>query len=592
MTKETVGMNSEQCFTGSDRRTFLKGAGALAASVVAAESALAQQPHDGQPARGESQTTSQNRNKITTSVHDVTYDLLRRQGLTTVFGNPGSNELPFLKDFPSDFRYFLALHEGVAVGMADGYAQATGKPALINLHSTAGSGNGMGALANAWNSHSPLIVMAGQQTRAMVGVEALLTNVDSTQLPRPLVKWSYEPSTAQDVTLAMSRALHMAALPPSGPVYLSVPYDDWAAEADPRSSALLDRQVHAVGSFDGVSLSRVVDRLNAAKNPALVLGPEVDACRGNAHAVRLAEKLRAPVWVAPSAPRCPFPTTHPHFRGLLPASIKRISAALSGHDVILVIGAPVFRYHQYEPGTYLPEGAELIAVTSDPQEAARAPVGDAVVGNIHTTLQALADNVRRSGRPSPTTQPRPAPAEIGPGPLLPEAVFDVIAATAPSDAIYLNESTSTTDFLWHRLPMQEQGSYYFPAAGGLGWAMPAALGVQLAEPSRRVIAVIGDGSANYSITALWTAARYKIPVVFLIMKNGTYGALRWFAQVLKIEGVPGLDVPGIDFISLAKGYGVEGVRAATADDLKQALTAALGSQAPTLIEVPTLAEGF
>ncbi|WP_244567577.1 thiamine pyrophosphate-dependent enzyme [Bradyrhizobium erythrophlei] len=135
--------------------------------------------------------------------------------------------------------------------------------------------------------------------------------------------------------------------------------------------------------------------------------------------------------------------------------------------------------------------------------------------------------------------------------------------------------------------MQDPGSYYFGAAGGLGFAMPAALGVQLAESSRRVIAIIGDGSANYSITALWTAARYKIPVVFLIMKNGTYGALRWFAEVLKVD-----DVPGIDFLSLAKGYGVESVRAATVDDLKQALAAALGSQAPTLIEVPTLAEGF
>jgi benzoylformate decarboxylase len=176
--------------------------------------------------------------------------------------------------------------------------------------------------------------------------------------------------------------------------------------------------------------------------------------------------------------------------------------------------------------------------------------------------------------------------------LSPEAALDVIAATAPSDAIYLNESTSTTNFLWRRLPMHEPGSYYFAAAGGLGFAMPAALGVQLAEPSRRVIAVIGDGSANYSITALWTAARYRIPVVFLILKNGAYGALRWFAEVLKVGDVPGLDVSGIDFVSLAKGYGVEGVRAATADDLKQALTAALGSQAPTLIEVSTLAEGF
>jgi benzoylformate decarboxylase len=411
-----------------------------------------------------------------TSVHDVTYDLLRRHGVTTIFGNPGSNELPFLKDFPADFRYFHGLHEGVAMGMADGYAQATGKPALVNLHSAAGTGNGMGALANAWNSHTPLIVTAGQQTRAMVGVEALLTNLDSTQLPRPLVKWSYEPSTAQDVPLAMSRALHMAALPPSGPVYLSVPYDDWAAEADPQSSALLDRHVHAVGSFDGPSLSRVVDRLNAAKSPVLVLGPEVDACRANAHAVRLAEKLRAPVWAAPSAPRCPFPTTHPYFRGLLPAAIKGISVALAGHDLILVVGAPVFRYHQYEPGAYLPEGAELIAVTSDPQEAARAPVGDAIVGDIHATLEALAHNVRQSDRPSPKPQARPAPAAIGPGSLSPEAVLDVIAATAPSDAIYVNESTSTTDFLWRRLPMQEPGSYYFGAAGGLGFAMPAALG--------------------------------------------------------------------------------------------------------------------
>jgi benzoylformate decarboxylase len=527
-----------------------------------------------------------------TSVHDVTYDLLRRHGVTTVFGNPGSNELPFLKDFPADFRYFHGLHEGVAMGMADGYAQASGKPALVNLHSSAGTGNGVGALANAWNSHTPLIVMAGQQVRAMVDVEALLTNLDSTQLPRPLVKWSYEPSIAQDVPLAMSRALHIAALPPSGPVYLSVPYDDWAAEADPQSSALLDRQVHAVGSFDGQSLSRVVERLNAAKNPVLVLGPEVDADRANAHAVRLAEKLHAPVWVAPSAPRCPFPTTHPYFRGLLPAAIKGISATLSGHDLILVVGAPVFRYHQYEPGAYLPEGAGLIAVICDAQEAARAPVGDAIVGDIHATLQALADNVGQSDRQSPTPQAKPAPAETGPGPLSPEVVLDVIAATAPSGAIYVNESTSTVDFLWRRLPMQDPGSYYFGAAGGLGFAMPAALGVQVAEPSRRVIAVIGDGSANYSITALWTAARYKIPVVFLILKNGTYGALRWFAEVLKVDNAPGLDVPGIDFLSLAKGYGVDGVRAATADDLRQALMAALGAQAPTLIEVPTRAEGF
>ena len=231
-------------------------------------------------------------------------------------------------------------------------------------------------------------------------------------------------------------------------------------------------------------------------------------------------------------------------------------------------------------------------MTSDPQEAARAPVGDAIVGDIHAALQALADNVRQSDRPSPTPRTGPIPGETCQSPLSPETVLDILAATAPSDAIYVNESTSTTDFLWHRLPMREPGSYYFAAGGGLGFGMPAALGVQLAEPSRRVIAIIGDGSANYSITALWTAARYKIPVVFLILKNGTYGALRWFAEVMKVDGVPALDVPGIDFLSLARGYGVEGVRAATSEELRHALTTALGSQSPTLIEVATRAEGF
>jgi benzoylformate decarboxylase len=139
-------------------------------------------------------------------------------------------------------------------------------------------------------------------------------------------------------------------------------------------------------------------------------------------------------------------------------------------------------------------------VTSDAQEAARAPVGDAIVGDIHATLQALSENACQSDRPSPKPQARSASADIGSGPLSPEVVLDVIAATAPSDAIYLDESTSTTNFLWRRLPMREPGSYYFSAGGGLGFAMPAALGVRLAEPSQRVIAVIGDGSANYSIT--------------------------------------------------------------------------------------------
>ncbi len=524
-----------------------------------------------------------------TTVHDLTFELLRKQGITKIFGNPGSNELPFLKDFPPDFQYYLALHEGVAVGMADGYAQATGKPALVNLHSAAGTGNGMGALVNAWNAHSPLVVMSGQQTRAMIGIEALLTNVDAATLPRPLVKWSQEPSSARDVPLAMSRALHVSALPPRGPVYLSVPYDDWDVEADPQSRRLIGRQVAAVGCIDEPSLARLIERLNKANRPALVLGADVDAYRANPFAERLAEKLRAPVWAAPSIGRCPFPTTHPCFQGLLAAGIKDISTALEGHDLIVVFGGPVFRYHEYDPGEYLPGGAELIAVTSDPQEAARAPVGDAIVGDLPAILATLADRVREADRSLPAPRRRPARVTDLAGTPTPEAVLDVIDDVAPHDAIYVNEWTSGIDALWQRLRLQAPGSYYFGAGGGLGFAMPAALGVQLAEPARRVIALVGDGSANYGITALWTAAQHRIPVIFVILRNGTYGALRWFADVLKVANVPGLDVPDIDFVSLAKGYGVQGSRVTSAHELKATLATALASKDPMLIEVPITA---
>ncbi|MDF3887971.1 benzoylformate decarboxylase [Cupriavidus basilensis] len=524
-----------------------------------------------------------------TTVHQAAYETLRAQGLTTFFGNPGSNELPFLKDFPADFRYVLGLHEGAVVGMADGYAQATGRPALVNLHSAAGTGNAMGALANAWNSHTPLVVTAGQQVRPMMGVEALLANVDAATLPRPLVKWSAEPSCAQEVPLALSRAIHMAATPAPGPVYLSIPYDDWKQQAGPGVEHLSSRRVEMAGMPSQEALARLVRALEGAVNPVMVVGPDVDATQANGSAVALAEKLAMPVWMAPSAPRCSFPTTHTCFRGLLPAGIASISRLLDGHDLVLVVGAPVFRYHQYEPGDFLPKGTRLISITCDLNEAARAPMGDAVIADINGTLRTLADSVSKASRPLPALRIRPALAQDETGPLSPERVFDMIDEMAPRDAIYVNESTSTTNILWQRLRMTEQGSYYFAAAGGLGFALPAAVGIQLAKPDRRVIAVIGDGSANYGIQALWTAAQYKIPAIFIIMKNGTYGALRWFAGVLEAENVPGLDVPGLDFCALASGYGVDALQADSSQALVVALRKALSSDRPVLIEVETRA---
>lgn len=520
-------------------------------------------------------------------VSEATYDLLRAHGLTTIFGNPGSNELPFLAGMPDDFRYILGLHEGAVLAMADGYAQARGGAAFVNLHAAAGTGNAMGALTNSVYSHSPLIITAGQQVRSTIGQEVMLANVDAQSLPKPLVKWSCEPACAQDVPRSISQAIHIANLPAKGPVYVSVPYDDWAQEAPAETKHLLTRATTTAGSLSADQLATLVDALDRAENPVLVLGPEVDAEYANDDAVRLADALGAPVWIAPSPSRCPFPTRHRSFRGVLPAAVQGITDALVGHDLILVAGAPVFRYHQFVPGEYLPDGARLIHLTSDPGEAARAPMGDALVGGVRDALSRLADSVTPGRRPVLPPRPDIPQARTSSERVHPEELFELLRGTAPDDAVYVKESTSTTGAFWSQLDVSRQGSYLFPASGGLGFGLPAAVGAQLANPDRQVIGLIGDGSANYGITALWTAAQYDIPVIIVILKNGTYGALRWFSTVLGSGETPGMDVPGIDFTAIAAGYGVTATAVRTGDDFVRAFKTALGSGKPAVIEVET-----
>jgi benzoylformate decarboxylase len=525
------------------------------------------------------------------TVHQVTYELLRAHGMTTVFGNPGSNELPFLNQFPSDFRYILGLHEGVVLSMADGYAQATGRPVLVSVHSAAGLGNAMGVLVNAAVSHTPLVIMAGQQTRAMIALEAQLTNVDATQLPRPLVKWSFEPPRPQDVPAALARAIHTATLPPRGPVFVSVPLDDWAAPADDSADLLFTRQVTSIGAVTATMVQSLAARLAAARNPVLVVGAEVDEPGAFQAAVQLAEVSHMPVWIAPSSSRFPFPTTHPLFRGVLPFAIGRLTAKLTGHDLILVFGAPVFRYHEYVPGVYLPEGAQLVVITSDPAEAARAPIGEAIVADPRLLLCQLAGAIAPSERPLPQPGPRPMPATDRTVPLSPETVFDVLNEVKPDEVVIVNESTSNTEPFWQRIGLDRARSFYFPAGGALGFGIPAAVGVQLAEPGRPVIGVIGDGSANYGITGLWSAAHYHVSATFVILRNSEYGVLKWFAGALKATGLPGMDLPGIDYCGIAQGYGVRAVRIASRDELAAALVRSVASDSPSLIEVPIRAVG-
>lgn len=521
-------------------------------------------------------------------VRDVTFDILRSHGLTTIFGNPGSNELPFLAGLPSDFRYVLGLHEGAVLAMADGYALARGGSAFVNLHSAAGTGNAIGPLSNSVYSHSPLVITAGQQVRSTIGQEVMLANVDAVALPKPLVKWSCEPACAQDVPRAISQAIHLANLPAKGPVYVSIPWDDWAQEAPPAARHLVGRTTAVGGCLSARQLADLTDLLDGADNPVMVLGPEVDAQAANEDAVRLADALGAPVWIAPSPSRCPFPTRHPSFRGVLPAAVRDVTELLSGHDLILVVGAPVFRYHQFVPGELLPAGSRLIHLTGDPGEAARAPMGDAIVCGVGDAVARLADAVRPGTRPKLPSLPDFAAIPPSAGDTMhPAEVFALLRDMAPADAVWVKESTSTTGHFWAQADLTQQGSYFFPAAGGLGFGLPAAVGAQLAHADRQVIGLIGDGSANYGITALWTAAQYEIPVIIILLKNGTYGALRWFGSQLGTGETPGLDVPGIDFTAIATGYGVSAVAVSSAEDLAAAFRSALDGRKPVLIEVLT-----
>jgi benzoylformate decarboxylase len=510
--------------------------------------------------------------------------------MTTMFGNPGSTELPMLSDFPADFRYVLGLQEAVAVGMADGYAQATGTPTVVNLHTAPGVGNGMGAIFNAQANKAPLVVTAGQQHRSLMTLQANLTNRDAIRMPHPLVKWSYEPPRAQDVPHALARATHLAGLAPRGPVFVSIPMDDWTVELSEDDAQAVrhqtTRRVSGAALPAAQVLAELAQRLASAANPAFIAGPDIDASGGWDAAVRLAERARLAVYAtpAPGGGRLGFPENHPLFQGILPPAVWPVGDALAAHDLVLVAGSSVFPYYPNIPGALLAPGTSLIAITSDPDEAARAPMGEAIVADVALTLAALAELVEDGERATPPARPAPEEVELT-DPMNPSTAVRTLAQVFPPDGIVVLESPSGTLALRNQLRLSRPGSYYFSAGGGLGFGMPAAIGVQLACPERPVVCVLGEGSAQYAVQAFWTAAAYKVPVTFLVLRNDEYAILKWFGMLEEIANAPGLDLPALDCVAVAGGYGVNARRVSDAEELGVELRSALASDVPELIEV-------
>ena len=518
------------------------------------------------------------------TVRDETHDVMRKLGLTTVFGNPGSTEETFLKNFPSDFNFVLALQEASVLAIADGFAQATRTVAFVNLHTAPGLGNALGNLVNSRMSKTPMILTTGQQTREMLLMEPWLTNVDATQFPKPHVKWSYETSRAQETPAAFMRAYAVASQPPQGPAYLSLPLDDWEAES---SGPAVMRTVATRTAPDPERLSDFAGRLRSAKNPALVLGPDVDRADAWPEAISLAERLGIAVFGPPGGERCGFPEDHPQFAGNLKFAIGPLSEQLTGHDLVLVIGAPVFRYYPYVPGKYLPDGCQLLHITDDPEEAGRAPVGDSLVSNAKLALQGLLPLIEQYQTKSFQRSSSPAPVADTSSPMSTDAFYGAISRVRPDDSVIVEESPSNLATLHKHLPTRRPLSFFTMASGGLGWGLPGGIGVALGERktgrNRPVISVIGDGSFQYSIQSLWTAAQQKARLVILVPVNEEYAILKAFAKQEETPGVPGLNIPGIDIAGLAAAYGCKTSHASTPDDVSDQIKAALQHDGPTVI---------
>ncbi|AJC23200.2 benzoylformate decarboxylase [Pandoraea pulmonicola] len=520
------------------------------------------------------------------TVREVVIDLMRRHGMTKIFANPGSTELPLFRDFPPDFDYVLGLQEAVVVGMADGYAQASGNAAFINLHSAAGVGNAMGNIFTAYKNQTPLIVTAGQQARSILPFDPFLASVRATELPQPYVKFSLEPARAQDVPLALARAYHIAMQEPKGPAFVSIPVDDWDRPAE----ALPPRQVSTRVQPDPLALAQLAAALDACERPAFVVGSSIDRAGAFDAVVALAERHHARVFTAPMCARCAFPEDHRLFAGFLPPMREKIVGMLGGHDLILVIGAPAFTYHVEGAGPHVPEGAALFQLVEDPDVAAWTPVGASVVGNVRLGVESLLARDVPGERALPPARAVPPVAQANaPGESMSTAfALQTLAQVRDAHDIVVEEAPSARPVMQQYLPFTQAGTFYTMNSGGLGYSMPAAVGVAMANAGRRVIGLIGDGSAMYSIQALWSAAQAKLPITFVILNNRRYAALQDFAPSFGFglkDPVQGTDLPDLDFVQLARGMGVRGQRVEQGRELRDVLSQAFASGETRLVEI-------
>jgi len=543
---------------------------------------------------------------VASSGREALLEVLDTEGVTHVFGNPGTTELPLIDALAArpDITYVLALQEASVIGMADGYAQATGRPAFVNLHTSAGLGNAICNLTNAVANGTPLVVTAGQQDRRHLFTDPLLGG-DLTGLARPVAKWVHEARNLTELGTILRRAFNDAATPPKGPVFVSLPMDllDEAGDAPvPARSAVDRRTVPPAESLD--HLAALLDD-TAPGDLALVVGDEAHDAVDQTTA--LADALGCDVYAAALHGSMVFPPGHARFRGALPPVAVMMADTLGRYRRVLAVGGHPFLAYPYSPGPAVPAAVELLHISPDPARLARTyPVALGLTGDPAATVDALLPRLKPRAAHAAADRTRQdevdrleetARGRYGPAPIHPMAAVHALVRAVDADTPVVDEAITSNVYVRGFHHPARPRRYFFARGGGLGWGMPAAVGVALANPGQPVLAVVGDGSAMYSPQALWTAARHRLPIVFAVVDNRQYLILKRALDGRKYEAAQrqnyvgmDLDGPPVDFVALARSMGVPGARVGHADEIGDHVRQAVGAaDGPVLLEIPVSA---
>ncbi len=527
-------------------------------------------------------------------------ELLKQEGVDRIFGNPGTTELPImhaLTDAP-EISFVLGLQESIVVAMADGYARASGRLGVCNVHVAPGLGNAIGALFTAQFSGTPLIITAGQQEQGHGLTEPLLY-APLVPIASPVVKWATEVTRLEDLPRIVHRAAKIAQTPPTGPVFISLPGDILNAFGAIDLGAAT--RVEAAARPSDETLKRLAMRLSSAKRPVIIAGHEIVASDAFAEAARFAEVLGAPVYQQTVVDGAHFPSEHPAYRGMLSRDQKRVRELLAPYDTMICLGADVLRMSVMSLLDPLPPSMTVVQIGQRDWEMGKNYAAAlAVRADVKETLKALIPLMSHRGggalkaledgnwAAQRVARRKSLEPKAGRTPLDPEWLMMRLSDLLPKEAIVVDEGITTTLNLPAHFPYRDRYSYFGNTSGGIGWGIAAAVGVQIAQPRRRVVAVIGDGSAMYSIQALWTAANQKLPIIFVLANNGGYKILK---QRLKLfhgnDRFIGMDFrePSIDATALARGFGVTAHRVESGEAFEARFNEALAGTGPVLLEV-------